>query len=218
MVSVIEELRQNDPERTEIWIRLRDETSDADLAQALEQNPFVTEVELSLAGEQPADWTYLLRVIATRSKLENVTLKDAHDPEERIAPAALVRAFLQAIQQNHNRVIRRVDLRFLRLPTDISTFLDNASSIASFGLYYCDMDPAEREQGASSLAAALQRSTNIERLSVQKLNDIYTIPILEGLRSNVSLQTFLFSPESFYGCGVPCVARALGIHDLHSEI
>ena len=47
-MSVIEELRQNDPDNTVIWIRLRDEPREADLAQALEQNPFVTDIELGL--------------------------------------------------------------------------------------------------------------------------------------------------------------------------
>ena len=111
--------------------------------------------------------------------------------EQRNAPAGLVRAFLRAIQQNTS--IRSVELRWLRLPTDISTFVDNASSITSFSLYNCDMDPAERQQGARSLAVALQRNTNIETLELSSLEDIYAVPILEGLRSNTSLKTFVFS-------------------------
>ena len=45
MSYVVEELRQNDPAETCIRILLEYETSDAALAQALEQNPFVTEIE-----------------------------------------------------------------------------------------------------------------------------------------------------------------------------
>jgi len=53
VIGVIEQLRQNDPARTRIWINLCDETSDADedadhLAQALEQNPFVTAISFIL--------------------------------------------------------------------------------------------------------------------------------------------------------------------------
>ena len=88
-MSVIEELRQNNPTRTCIWIRLRDETSDADLAQALQQNPFVTEIGLDLEEEQRADWDSLLRVIATRANLETVKLQDAFHAEERNAPAGV---------------------------------------------------------------------------------------------------------------------------------
>ena len=77
MVGVTEELRRNDPERTRFYIPLRDERSDAALAQALEQNPFVTEINVDLEGEEQrsADyWNSLLRVIATRANLETVKL------------------------------------------------------------------------------------------------------------------------------------------------
>ena len=47
-MSVVEELRQNDPARTDITISLRHETSDADLARALEQNSFITDIEFEL--------------------------------------------------------------------------------------------------------------------------------------------------------------------------
>ena len=194
-MSVIEELRENNPATTVFIIALHDETSDADLAEALEQNPFVTYLGLDVDREQRADWNALLRVIATRANLETVTLVDAVRAERRNAPAALVRSILQAIQQN--TAVRRVVLRWLRLPADtISTFLDSATSITSFGLFDCHMEPTEREQGTRSLAAALQRSTNIASLRLARLNDIYTIPILEGLRTNVSLKTFIFSPTS----------------------
>ena len=192
-MSVVDLLRRNDPAIKFIHITLNDDDDgpDADLAQALEQNPFVTEIVLSLEWEQQrADWNSLLRVIATRANLEKVILEDVVIPttERSARVSALVKSILQAIQQN--TAIRSVAMRWLRLSTDISTFVDNASSITSFKLYKCD-----GEQGASSdLAAALQRNTNIERLELNNLKDICAIPILEGLRSNVSLKTFFFSP------------------------
>ena len=190
-MSVIEKLRQNDPERTRIRIRLHDEPSDADLAQGLAQNPFVTEIILSLEDVQQADWNSLLRVIAMQANLDTVRLQDAYDGEERTAPAGLVRAFLQAIQQN--TAIRFVKLWWLRLPTNISTVMDNMSSVTSFSLYKCDMEPSEREQGAMELAAALQQNTSITNLRVDQLDDIYTVPILEGLQINTSVKTFIFT-------------------------
>ena len=189
-MSVVEELRQNDPEMTAIRIALFDETSD--LAQALEQNPFVTEIELDLRfnDEQRGDWNSLLHAIATRAILEKVKVQDVRFGQ-RYTPAALVRSILQAIQQN--TAIRNVELLRLRLPTDISTFLDTASSIASFTLSDCDMEPTEREQGTRALAAALQRNTNIETLKLSNLPDLYTTAILESLRSNSSMKTFIFA-------------------------
>ena len=167
---------------------LRYEPSDADLGQALEQNPFVTDITLNLAGVQQTDWNYLLHVIAGRANLERVEVQDTSWTGGRKAPAALVSAILRAIQQN--TAIRSVKFEFVRLSTDISTFVDNASSITSFRLHIC-----VGEQGSSrDLAAALQRNRNIERLEL--VEDIYTIPILEGLRSNIFLKTFIFFPAS----------------------
>ena len=132
-MSAARSLRENDPAGTRFAIVLRHETSDADLAQALEQNPFVTEIELSLVGEQRAEWNSLLRVIATRANLGKVKLHDAGITVYQKCTCRLVRSILQAIQQN--AAIQNVELCWLRLPTDISTFVDNASSITSFRLY-----------------------------------------------------------------------------------
>ena len=115
--------------------------------------------------------------------------------EGRTAHAGLLRAFLHAIQQSAS--IRFVSLDYSSLPTDISTFVDTASSITKFSLNGCDMDPAaERQQGAQRLALALQRNTNIETLELHWLEDIYAVPILEGLRLNTAVKTFIFYPPS----------------------
>jgi len=183
-------LQQNDPARTKFLIWLCDERSDADLAHALEQNPYVTDIRFFLNDEQRINWISLLQVIEMRANLEKVEVWD--DDEEGKAPAALVRSILQAIQQN--TAIRSVEMRWLLLPTDISRFVDTASSVTSFSLQSCAM-----EQGAGSdLAAALQRNTNIETLQLWKLDDLYAIPILEGLQSNTAVKTLNFSPTNFY--------------------
>ena len=206
-MSILEILRQNDPEDTEIRIELRDETSDAALARALEQNPFVTDIVLDLEGVEQTDWDSLLRVMAARANLRKVTLLDAYDSEDRTAPAALVRSILRAIQQNTS--IRSVLLNSFRLPIEISTLVDNTSSLTSFIISDCDMNPAERQQGARSLAVALQRNTNIETLELDGLEDVYAIPILEGLRSNTSLKTFIWKGNVWGGQTAPALQRLL---------
>ena len=196
-MSVVDALRRNDPATTtRLTIRLRDEPSDADLAQALEQNPFTTDIDLYLEGEQRADdWNSLLRVIAMRANLETVKVEDAYDAEDRNAPAALVSAILRAIQQNS--AVHSVLLINLYLPTDVSTFLDTASSITIFGLHGCDMEPIERVQGARDIAAALQRNTNIKTLRLGKMGEDWLSSILQGLQSNNCLKTLLiFQTES----------------------
>jgi len=129
LLGATEELRQNDPRRTRFYISLRDERSDADLAQALAaQNAFVTEIAMSLDGEQrSADyWNSLLRVIATRANLGKVELWDSYFVEGRNVPA-FVLAFCKRFSKI--TVIRTVQLLWVWLPTDISTFVDNVSSI-----------------------------------------------------------------------------------------
>ena len=179
-------VRINNPGGTSIFIRLRHETSDADLAQALEQNAFVTSINILVYFDpavQLADWGSLLRVIATRENLVKVTLTAA---QGRNAPHTLVRAFLRSIQQNAS--IRCVLLQSLRLPPDVSSFVDTASAIASFSFWNCDFAPTDREHGIRDLAAALQRNTNIERLQLS-ISEGYAIPVLQGLQSNDFLKS-----------------------------
>ena len=148
-MTVVEFLRQNDPAKTSVLLGLRREPSDADLAHALEQNPFITNLSVNLEGEQRADWNSLLRVIATRVNLENVKLQDTVRRSLEKCTRRLVRAILQAIQQNscHSKCRVVVATSF---PTDISTFVDNASSITSFCIGGCDMEPPERARSKKS--------------------------------------------------------------------
>jgi len=194
-MSVIDRLRQNDPATRKINISLQHETSDVDLAQSLEQNPFITAITVDLEGVQTSNWSNLWRVIATRANLETVKLKDAVDPEERNSPTILVSAILRAIQQN--TAIQSLMLMHLSLPTDISTFVNAASSITFFSLWNCDMEPVQRVQGARDLVAALLKNTNISTLKVGDMDDFYIFLILQSLRANVSVTTLAIGGESF---------------------
>jgi len=194
-MSVVERLLRNDPERRGIDIDLVFEDSDADLASALEQNPFISFIDLCLENVQTTNWGNLLRVIATRANLKNMMLHDADDPEDRNAPPALVSAILRAIQQNS--AIQACFLSDLCLPADIFTFVDMASSITDFALCSCDMGPVQRVQGARDLAVALQRNTNIEELELGDMDEVYMSSILPGLRSNLSLKTLQVGGRRF---------------------
>ena len=157
---------------------------------------------------QLTDWNSLLRVLATRATLETVKLCDALSADQRNnASAGLVRAFLQTIQQNSS--IRSVELCCLRLPNSVSMFLGNVPSTTSLRLFMCDMEPTEREQGVGDLAAALRRSKNIQSLRLNRLDDIYAVPILEGLGNNTSVKTFIFSPTSDFTNTSDVVSHAL---------
>ena len=177
-MSVVPALRRNDPAVTRIEINLRNETSDAgDLAQALEENPFITAITVNLAGVQTTnfDWRALLRVIETRANLEDVTLMNSQSVEA-------ASAILQAIQQN--TAIQGARLICLRLPTDLSTFVDAATSLSVLSMAFCDIE------SAADLAAALQRNTNILDLHlVGFLDDVCMCSILQSLRANSTLKT-----------------------------
>ena len=195
-MSAVDTLRENDPERTSITIDLHLEDSDADLARALEQNSFIMRIVLVMSNVQTTNWRDLLRVIAMRANLETVELADAFISDERNAATAFVHSsFLRAIQQN--TAIQNVYLVCVRLPIDVSTFLDTASSITLLSLWECDMEPIEREQGTRDLAAALQRNTNIKSIRLGFMVDIYAIPILQSLQANVTLTTLTIVGESF---------------------
>jgi len=212
-MSVVEELRRNDPAR-DPWIRiaLRDhEDSKADLAQALEQNLFVTEIRFDLAGVRTTDWETLLRVIVMRENLGKVTLRggllEFYAEEERNnALPTLVWAFLRSIQQNNS--IRAVDLEFLILPADVSTFLDSATSITMLVLKHWAFAPTQRDYATRDLAVALQRNTNIEHLKINFLGDIYAIPVLQALQSNVSLKDLEITKcmNAFFADDAPAIA------------
>ena len=68
-------LRRNDPQQTKIHIYLDEEDDDAAIAQALEQNQYVSHVWLHTA-DRNADWDYLSRVLATRGNLVHFSLFD----------------------------------------------------------------------------------------------------------------------------------------------
>ena len=218
-MSVVHSLRRNDPTITSIDIDLRNHvTSDAagDLANALEENPFVTAITVNLEGVQTTDfdWGALLRVIAMRANLAKVVLQDAEAMATRNAPPALVSAILQAIQQN--TAIQIVSLVYLRLPVGISTFVDIASSIKWFSLSGCDFAPTEREDGTRDLAAALQRNTSIRSLHLCYLDDVCMCSILQSLRSNSTLETIILGGNPFSDAVSRAIdPAAFGIHDIH---
>ena len=77
----VEQLRLNDPELTEILVILREETSDEELAEALEQNEYVTKVTLKLERmRRDANFARFLRVLATRATLRVVDFEGAGVP------------------------------------------------------------------------------------------------------------------------------------------
>ena len=177
-MSAVEELRQT--ERTRIRIDLRYERSDAALAQALEQNPFVTDIELRLDGVQQTDWNSFLRVIATRANLEKVTLRDGTVGEVQECTRRVGSLILASNAAEHFHTKGGVGMatsshRYFYICWTMH--LQSHHSVCSTVTWNLPSGNKEQE----SLAAALQRNKNIESLELSDLEDIYAIPIVRGL-------------------------------------
>ena len=176
-------LRENDPHQTWIEIDLYTER-DAVIARALEQNQFVSHIQLRPA-QRNANWDHLFRVLATRRNLVHFVLFDhrLRAPAERSLP------ILQAIQQNAS--VRFVELGSSNLNSeDLCSFLDAAVHVTDLTLNRCVLTGGEH--GARDVAAALQRNTSIVSLKLSGIDD-FLVPILEGLVSNCSVRQLVVS-------------------------
>ena len=71
--ALLQTLRANNPQQTFVYLDLNRENDDAGLAQALEQNPYVSRIRLRPTCRN-APWENLLRVLATRRNLEHFIL------------------------------------------------------------------------------------------------------------------------------------------------
>jgi len=183
MTSTLDRLRQNDPQQTSISIHLDGEGDDADatIAQALEHNQHVSQIEL-VATRRPQrigrGWDNLYHVLATRGTIVRLILVNL--PEERIRP------ILQAIQQNTS--VRVVECRAIRFTVhDLCFFLDNADHVSDLTLERCLL-LTEGAQGARDVVAALQRTINIQTLKLLPNDNSLWNHIEEGLVLNTTIE------------------------------
>ena len=178
-------LRRNSRHLSQIQIDLNEEEDDAAIAQALEQNQYVSRVSLRLA-RRSANWEHLCRVIATRGNLLHFVLLDDILPLNRV-PADRIRPILQAIKQNSS--VSVVECRSISFTEqDLCSFLDSVVHTTDLTLKDCKLTGGE--QGARDIAAALQRNTNIVTLKLSGIvGSLDTV--LEGLVSNTCLRNLV---------------------------
>ena len=189
-MTIVERLHQNDPHRSHINIFLRqhrEPSGDTVLSEALRQNKFVENLYLNFHGMGETSWNLLARVIATRDNLEKIGFCD-HSARAQRASFDRIRPFFTAFQSITNNSLKIASLFDVRIGSDLAILLDSAKSLTSLSLSGCDMEPAEREQGARDLAAALQRHANLKELELEDLEEVYMLPILQSLERNQSLQ------------------------------
>jgi len=192
MSYTVQRLRQNDPDNTTIGIFLQFEPSDAALAQALQQNPFITSITFHLDGvfrHEEADWQCLLPVLEMRDNLKQVFLSGSHHG---FSGAALLPAFLQAIRRN--ACIRSLGLSSLFLPAAaVSSFIGSATSLSRLSIASSIM-VGQSQGGTSDLVAALQRNSSIQTLWLSLVqNDIFVTSVLQSLRASTTLKTLHIS-------------------------
>jgi len=214
-------LRQNDPSQKYVFINLTEETVDAapvqELAQALEENDYVNEIHLKFTTLHPPPPPQqqqqqhrlgdLLRVLATRQKLETVRFST---PRERrgFAPNRRTRRnsritevhamILRAVRENPR--VQALELERCNFGVGeidggelISSLLDTASSpLKKIRLTACGMTTQVEE----TIKASLQRNTNLRKLTL----DFGSLtPILQGLETNTHLQVLSLRGRQRFG-------------------
>ena len=186
MTRTVMELRENDPQQTAVGIDLNDENDDGSIAQALEQNQYISRVRLRLA-QRDANWDHLCRVLATRRNLVNFVLfRPVFSPR---APAERIHPILHAIQQNASvRVVEFCGNTWEA--EDLCSFLDAAVHVTDLTLNRCVLTGGEH--GARDVAGALRRNTNIATLTLRAV-DNFLDTVLEGLASNSSVRRLVIS-------------------------
>ena len=162
----VAELRRNDPNEKVVTIQSWLEQDDVALAEALEQNDYVDEIRFDMLEQlqlqqQPQRCDNLLRVLATREKLEKVQF-DGSWKFSRSPITEEHAMILQAVQRNpfvHTVVLSNWNLSSGEI---VSSLLDTATSLTEFGLQGCGMTA----EGAGRIAASLQRNTNLQTLGL----------------------------------------------------
>ena len=221
IIRSIAQLRQNFPSQKGAYIYLEDRPYYVlrvqQLAQALEQHDYVDNIYLRVIIErrQPPPqhrWGDLLRVLATHEKLEKVVFNPTPISSEERSPITEEHAmFLRAVQEN--RCVQRLELERCNFGGGdidggefISSLLDTASSpLTEFGLTRCSMTT----QLAETIAASLQRNTNLRKLNLEGLEDSHFTVILQGLETNTWLQVLSLEGHDFHQAKSLVVQRLL---------
>jgi len=174
-------LRRNDLFQNSVNIDLDTERDDAVIAQALEQNQYVSKLTL-LPAQRDANWDHLCQVLAAHRNLVHFVLFDSlRAPTERIRP------ILQAIQQNAS--IRIVEFyRNTWEAEDLCSFLDAARHVTDLTLHRWRLTGGQH--GARDVAVALQRNTSIVTLKLHCC-DRFLNSVLEGLVSNTCVRNLV---------------------------
>ena len=92
--------------------------------------------------------------------------------------------------------------------TSIASFLDNTTSVTTFELFNCDTEASERDQGVRELSSAFQRNTNIRKLMLECLDDIYMLPIFGSLQTNSHVKELVLRMSN------PSIAASVAVRRL----
>ena len=188
-ISMADTLRRNDPNISAIDICVSHESheSDSEIAEALEQNTFVTKLWMH-GMEEDARWPQLCRALAARAHLEHVGLSGA---ELRMDSSACTctRLLIEALQQNQS--IQSAVFCDLEVPEEVvASFLDTARSLTKFGFRDPAIipNPGTDQNGPLTIAAALQRNQQIREFDFHLENQALAQSILRSLVANQTVR------------------------------
>lgn len=181
----LERIRRNDPRDTSVRIELDEDFSDAEITEALEQNPHIVAISFWVTVAL-RNWPRFLRHLETRNTLQKV-----HIWLFRVGvPLENITSLLQAIQRNTN--VRAILFRgWYELPVEsIVPFLDAAGQIEELGVHCAFENNDPSIDGPALLAVSLQRLTNLRSLTLaSNVQSEYLVAIFDNLRLNHSLQS-----------------------------
>ena len=220
---------RNDPPRLIIDFsnRRRGARDDTALAQALAENPSVTQVILCGLGsrwaeDNDATFPALCRELATPRANFPVVWIDEDEFEDRTAPAAFMRQFLQALIENPS--VSFVDLRSLKIYTEDLASLLRAQRWAPMSLCLFDVivEPLGPNASVADLTEAMKSSKSIKSLQFHyhySTQGDAAQAILTGLSTNQSVETLRLNWGTVMGRGVVAkCSKHFGMHRIDQAL
>jgi len=180
MQDIIERIRRNDPRETRFTVYAYQDRFDAEVTEALEQNPHIVSLQVHLpTGTAPGNWPRLTRHLETCNNLHTVKL---YCMRQENVPQAMVHNFLQAVQWNTSIRVFELHLSDVSVGTIVS-FLDTATRITGLTFYGNITNIDEINDGPARLAASIQGMANLQYLHLG--SDVpaeYLIAIFDSLK------------------------------------
>jgi len=199
-------LEENNPSITAVAVQVyarMDRERLVAWVQAVLHNPHISTIRVTICSIPASIQTFnpLLHLLATRTCLLRVELRDAVGYRYDRLRTARMAPFFQAIQRNNR--IRLVSLRSLNIGVSTTDDSSNSAIAALFdllssapGLEFHGCKIMNLFDGERRIEEAIRRNTTIQKLVLDSVNhDRFVTPILKGLACTESLKSLTLADE-----------------------